>query len=74
MVDANINLLSYEWCNIHKNFCIFSRVILSSQPLINPRMLNKSATALIDDIFINNNYDANVHFGNIVSDNSDHDT
>ena len=71
MTDANINLLSYEWCTYAQEFLhllqSYSFIPIIDKPT---RMLNKLAT-LIDNIFIHN-YDANVYSGNIVSDISDH--
>ena len=51
------------------NYSVYSFIPTTDKPT---RVQNKSAT-LIDDIFINN-YDANVHSGNIVSIISDHYT
>ena len=73
MTDANINLLSYEWCKDAQEFLHLLQGYSFIPAIDKPtRVLNKSAT-LIDNIFINN-YDANVYSGNIVSDIGDHYT
>ena len=73
MTDANINLLSYEWCKYAQEFLHLLQSYSFIPTIDKPtRVLNKSAT-LIDNIFINN-YDSMVYSGNIVSDISDHYT
>ena len=71
MTDANINLLSYEWCKYAQEFLPLLQSYSFIPTIDKPtRVQNKSAT-LIDNIFINN-CDASVNSGNIVSDISDH--
>ena len=73
MTNANINLLSYEWCKYAQEFLHLLQSYSFIPTIDKPtRVLNKSAT-LIDNIFINN-YDSKVYSGNIVSDISDHYT
>mgnify|MGYP006896122226 FL=1 len=73
MTDANINLLSYEWCKYAQEFLHLLQSYSFIPTIDKPtRVRNKSAT-LIDNIFINN-CDTNVNSGNIVSDISDHYT
>jgi len=73
MTDANINLLSYEWCKYAQEFLHLLQSYSFIPTIDKPtRVRNKTAT-LIDNIFVNN-CDANVNSGNIVSDISDHYT
>ena len=73
MTDANINLLSYEWCKYVQEFLHLLQSY-SFIPTIDKatRVQNKSAI-LTDNIFIYN-YDANVYSSNIMSDICDHYT
>ena len=73
MTDANINLLSYEWCKYVQELLHLLQSYSFIPTIDKPtKVLNKSASR-IDKVFINN-YDANVYSGNIVSDISDHYT
>ena len=73
MKDANINLLSCNWCKYAQEFLHLLQSYSFIPTIDKPtRVLNKPAT-LTDNIFINT-YDANVHSANIVSDISDHYT